>query len=261
MTTSWRSRAGSPITSAGSGSTDTITPVPAATGPSVDAPDEATSPRSTGTRSRATAPESERASSNRSSTIAARWSTSSRMSVEGRADRRDRLVAMAFEVVDAGPDDRQGRAQLVRGVGRELALAPQGFALGDERAADGHERAAGVRRTGPGRDEEGHDAADDEDDEQDVERAHLGRPVADDLEVELVATREPGPRSGRGPGCRRWIVAFWMSRIPVGLDRLDPGQRGAARRAPRLTRSGQVDLLARGVGQQREACPTPARRR
>ena len=45
--------------------------------------------------------------------------------------------AMAHEVVDAAPDDRQRRAQLVARVGGELALASQGGALVGQRSRIG----------------------------------------------------------------------------------------------------------------------------
>ena len=124
--TSWRSRAGSPATTAGCG---------------IDHdPDAAVGGRLAqrrravggdvaevdGTCSSATAPESERASSSRSSTIAVMWRTSSSMSSSADADRRDGLVPVALEVLDAAPDDGQRRPQLVARVGRELALAAQG---------------------------------------------------------------------------------------------------------------------------------------
>ena len=73
--------------------------------------------------------------------------------LERRADRRDRLVAMPLEVLDAAPDDRQRRPQLVAGVGRELALAAQRGALVGQRFADRDERPPGVDRPEP----EGHE--------------------------------------------------------------------------------------------------------
>ena len=56
--------------------------------------------------------------------------------LERRADRRDRLVAVPLEVLDAAPDDGQRRAQLVAGIGGELALAAQRDALVRQRLAD-----------------------------------------------------------------------------------------------------------------------------
>ena len=73
--------------------------------------------------------------------------------LERRADRRDRLVAMPLEVLDAAPDDGQRRAQLVAGVGGELALAAQRDALVGQRLADRDERPARIDRPEPERDQ------------------------------------------------------------------------------------------------------------
>ena len=73
--------------------------------------------------------------------------------LERRADRRDRLGSMALEVVDAAPDDGQRRAQLVAGIGRELALAAEGRALVRQRLADRHQRPARIDGPEPERDQ------------------------------------------------------------------------------------------------------------
>ena len=202
--TSWRSRAGSPATTAGCGSTSTRTPRSVAGLPIAEAPSAATSPRSTGTRSSATAPESERASSSRSSTIAVMWRTSSSMSVERVADRRDRLVAVPLEVLDAAPDDGQRRAQLVAGVGGELALAAQRDALVG-RATRGSGRAPAARRPSPNPNAtmRTRTPADDQHDQDHLERLLLGRPVLDDLDGEDAARRDVdglGQDAHRGVG-------------------------------------------------------------
>ena len=106
-----------------------------------------------GRASRATAPESERARRSRSSTSVVRWWTSASMSLERVADLADRLVAVPPEVLDRAPDDGQRRAQLVAGVGGELALAAERRALRGERLADRHERAARVDGAEADRDE------------------------------------------------------------------------------------------------------------
>ena len=207
--TSWRRRAGSPATTAGCGSTSTRTPRSVAGLPIADAPSAATSPRSTGTRSSATAPESERASSSRSSTIAVMWRTSSSMSSSADPTVADRLVAMPLEVLDAAPDDGQRRAQLVAGVGRELALAAQRDAL-VRRANRGSGRAPAARRSVPNPNATTSDqqAADEQHEQDDLERLLLGRPVLDDLDRVGAAPRDldrlgQDPDRDRVRSCRR----------------------------------------------------------
>ena len=65
--------------------------------------------------------------------------------VERRAHLGHRLVLVQPQVLDAGADDGQRGAQLVAGVGRELALSPERLALGVQRGPDGHQ---GARRVG-----------------------------------------------------------------------------------------------------------------
>ncbi len=177
---------------------------------------------------------------------------------QGGADGRDRFVAMAFEVVDARADDGQRRAQLVRGVGGELALALQGRALGDERLADRDERPAGVGGAGAGRHEQGDHAADDEHGDEHGQRPHLGRPIADDLEVEL----RPAELEALGQHAHGRVgLDDGIADVPRGpvLDRLDPLQQWQARDHARLTGPLEVDLLTRPVGEQQErARPGPA---
>ena len=96
--------------------------------------------------SSAIAPESERASSSRSSTIDVMCPDLVVDVLERRADRRDRLVAMPLEVFDAAPDHGQRRPQFVAGIGREVALSAEGDSLGGQRLADRHERPPGVDR-------------------------------------------------------------------------------------------------------------------
>ena len=75
----------------------------------------------------------------------------------------DRLVAMPPEVLDAAPDDGQRRAQLVAGVGGELALAAQRGALAGQRFADRDEGAPCVDRPEPERDHDDEQPADEQD--------------------------------------------------------------------------------------------------
>ena len=88
-----------------------------------------------------------------------------------RACRRWRRgsVGVAVQVVDAGADDGQRRAQLVRRVGGELALPAQRLALLDERAA-GSGRVRGSRRPRRRltRRASATSATDDQDEDQDV---------------------------------------------------------------------------------------------
>ena len=108
--------------------------------------------------------------------------------LECRADRRDRLGAMPLEVFDAAPDDRQRGPQLVAGVRRELALAPEGGALVGQGLADRHEGAPGVDRPEPEGHEDHDDPAEQQDREHHVERPLLGDPVTHDLDgVRLAA--------------------------------------------------------------------------
>ena len=123
------------------------------------------------------------------------------MSVSAEPTLGDGLLRVALEVLDARPDHGQRRAQLVRGVGGELALAAQRLALVDERLADRHERPVGVGRADAGRDEQRDHAADHEDDHEHLQCPLLGRPVADDLEVERLATERD--RLGQDPDRRR----------------------------------------------------------
>ena len=265
--TSWRSRAGSPATTAGCGSTTTRTPRSVAGLPSADAPSAATSPRSTGTRSSATAPESERASSSRSSTIAVMWRTSSSMSSSAMPTSRDRLVAVALEVLDAAPDDGQRRPQLVAGVGGELALAAERDALVRQRLADRHERPAGV---------DGAEAEGDQDDDDRRRRRSTTSiassvrcsvdPVLDDLDRvgrrrrwhgdvlgqdadrrHVVGRRSVRARSGR-PGR---VGAVALTRRPSAMSGRPGGSRSGAR--PARTALPSVDG-------QRDTCPIRRRR-
>ena len=102
--------------------------------------------------------------------------------LERGTDRRDRLVAVPLEVLDAAPDDGQRRAQLVARVGRELALASQRDALVGQRLADRDERPPRIDGPEPERHEDDDDPADEQDHEHHVERPLLGDPVADDLD-------------------------------------------------------------------------------
>ncbi len=94
-------------------------------------------------------------------------------------------LRVALEVLDSGLDDAQRRAQLVAGVGRELALAAERLADRNEGAGRVHPSADDGRR-------DGDEAADDEDDEQRIERALLGADVLGDLHDK----RAVGPMHG-----------------------------------------------------------------
>ncbi len=104
--------------------------------------------------------------------------------LERRADRLDALRAVAQEVVDAAPDDRQRRPQLVACVGREFALAPQRGPLVGQRFADRNQGAARIHGPEADGDEDDHETSDQQDGEHRLERPLLGGPVLDDLDGE-----------------------------------------------------------------------------
>ena len=248
--TSWRSRAGSPVTTAGCGSTAIATPPSAAGLASADAPSAATSPRSTGTRSSATAPESERASSSRSSTIAVMWRTSASMSSSADADLADRLVLVAVEVLDAAAHDRERGPELVAGVGREVALAAKRGPLVRQRLADRDERPAGVDGPEAERDQDDHDPADQQHDQHRLERPDLGGAVLDDLDRDDLALPR-GDRLGQDPD-RDGIRADGRS-AQVRAGRPGSGDRvvvGQARRHPEV--AGPGDDMVVLVDRERE---------
>jgi hypothetical protein len=93
-----------------------------------------------------------------------------------------RLAAIAAEMLDGAPDDRQRRSQLMARVGGELALTAQGRPLRDERFADRHERPSRVDPAEAHRDEHDEAAAQEEHAEDRVERLLLRRAVLDDLD-------------------------------------------------------------------------------
>ena len=97
------------------------------------------------------------------------------------AHRRDRLVAVTLEVLDATPDHGQRRAQLMARIGRELALAPQRNALVRQRLADRDQRPSRVDGAEPECHEDDDDAAEKQDHEHHVECPLLGDPITDDL--------------------------------------------------------------------------------
>ena len=103
---------------------------------------------------------------------------------EGVPDLAHRAGGVPPQQLHRAPDDRQWGPQLVARVGRELALAPQRGALGRERVADRHERAARVDRPEPRRHEDDHEPADHEHEHEALERPNLGGPVLDDLDEE-----------------------------------------------------------------------------
>ena len=83
-----------------------------------------------------------------------------------------RIVAAASQLGDRGARDRERGPELVARVGGELALAP-------ERLADRHQRAAGVDVAHRDRRREDGQAAAEQDDEQRAQGVHLRGPVAD----------------------------------------------------------------------------------
>ena len=109
----------------------------------------------------------------------------------GRARRRV-PIRLAAQLFDRAADDRQRRAQLVAGVGGEIALASEGVTDRDERPV-GIDPADAERR---GEDEQ---AAGDQHGQQDRQRPDLVRPVADDLDDEDAV----GPLDRRGQDADR----------------------------------------------------------
>ena len=104
-----------------------------------DAPDDATSPRSTGMTlqldgARIRAGEQQQVLDHRGQVVDLVADVGQR-----RADVRYLLLRVPLQVIDARSDDGQRRSQLVRGVRRELALASECLALVDQRLADRHE--------------------------------------------------------------------------------------------------------------------------
>ena len=182
--TSWRRRAASPVTTTGCGSTSTRTPRSAAGLASAVDPSATTSPRSTGIRSSSIAPgvgarEEQEVLDHRRHVADLVVDV-----LEGGADLAHRLGAMPLEVLDAAADDRERRAQLVAGIGGEVALATERHSLVRQRLADRDERAAGVHGPEAEGHDDDHEAADEEHGEHDVERALLRGPVLDDLDQE-----------------------------------------------------------------------------
>ena len=163
MKTSWRSRAASPSTIAGSGSTSTLTSFAPAGLTSDEAAAAATSPRSSGSRSREIAPESDRARRRRSSTSDVRCSTSAPISSSALPTELTGSSACRRRWSSGAPDDGQRRPQLVARVGGELALTAEREALRCERIADRDESAAGVDRPEADRDEDDHGPAEQQD--------------------------------------------------------------------------------------------------
>ena len=152
--------------------------------------------------------------------------------VDGRADLADRLVRVPAEVLGAGPDDGQGRPQLVAGVRREFALVAERVPDRDE-GATGDDGARGEGR------EQRHEPADRQDREERLERVPLGRDVLAHLE------------DVDGPGALD-RHAQDADRRPLDLDRPDvahaglPGglDAGVGRQARRQVEAGRPDDLA-----------------
>ena len=219
-----------------------VTPRSAAIAVSGPTASTATSARSTGARSSSIVPASVRARSSRSSTRAVRWVVSASMSSSAAPTWRDRLVLVAPQVGDAGPDHGERRAQLVAGVGGELALAPQGRLAPVDRGADRHERPAGVDPAG--RDGEGQrgEAAEHEDGEERGEEPLLRDPLADHLDHPLAVAA----RHGQGVDPDRRLVE--RRRARVRRRRLAGGRDATARwggpstssRRPRTEPSGWI---------------------
>ena len=151
----------------------------------------ATSPSSTGWNARSSAPESERASSSRSSTSEVMWPTSASMSSSAWPTSATGWSLVQPEVLDAGADDGQRRAQLVARVSRELALAPERVALG-RAVTRGWAPARGSRRRRPGCSPATSASTPPPKSTRSSESSglDLGRPVLDDLD-DAVATSGP----------------------------------------------------------------------
>ncbi len=109
------------------------------------------------------------------STSSVRWSVSALMSSSVSLCSAIVEFWVALEVLDAAPDDGQRGAQLMAGVGRELALAL-------ERFADRDEGPPGIQGAADHRQAKGGQAPDQEDIEELLEGLGLGRPVGDDLD-------------------------------------------------------------------------------
>ena len=129
MYTSWRRRAASPMTVAGSGSTSNRTPALAGRAPQggrrsgrhvAEIDRQALQADRAGVR----AGEQEQLVDEARQVVDLRSDV-----VERVADLRDGFVSMTPKVFDRCLDDRQRRPQLVAGIGGELALAPQGGPL------------------------------------------------------------------------------------------------------------------------------------
>src|SRR4029079_13222167 len=101
---------------------------------------------------------------------------------------------------DRAADDRQRGPQLVAGVGRELALAAESRTLRPERRAMRDCGRARVDGPEPEGDQDYHQAADQEDAEDRVERLLLGGPVLDHLDVDVAEVPRHSPGRGAGAG-------------------------------------------------------------
>ena len=245
--TSCRRRAGSPVTTAGCGSTSTWTPRSDAGLVRADAPSAATSPRSTGRCSSSMAPESDRASRSRSFDDRGHVADLVVDVLERGADLADRLGLVARQVLDAAPDHGERGAELVTAVGREVALSAKGRALVAERLADRDERPARVHEPEPKGDEDDDEAADQQHRQHHAQRPLLSRPVLDDLDREDVAV----PALGRLRQDPDWRAPD-LGRADVAPGRRgggDGGRLGQARWHPRL---GPADRLPVGPQDQRE---------
>ena len=206
--TSWRSRAGSPATTAGCGSTTTRTPrsvaglpiAGRAVGGDVAEVDRHVLERD---RPRVGAGEQQQVLDDRGHVADLVIDV-----LERRADRRDRLVAMPLEVLDAAPDDGQRRPQLVAGVGRELALAPERGALVGQRLADRHERPPRIDRPEPERDE----------DDDDRRRSAGPRASRRASAARRSGRRRSGRRTSRRPGACTFSVRMRTGVWTVVVD-------------------------------------------
>ncbi len=165
--------------------------------------------------------------------------------VECLADRMDGLVAMALEMLERAPNDRQRGAQLVARVSGELALATERQPLRDERFANGDQRPPRV----DGAEADGHEdddgAADDQDPEDGVERFLLGSAVLEHLQVD-----DPDPRiSALGQDADRHGADLGQANVDPGyLGPVDPGEdRNAGRKLERAA----IESIAGIVGDER----------
>ena len=170
------------------------------------------------------------------------------------ADAGDRVIAVALQMLDAAPDDRQRRAEFVAGIGRELALPAERCPLAGQRFPDRDESPSRIDGPEP----EGHDqdqeAAHEQDDLDDLEGLLLRGPVLDDLDGEDPALRDVdglGQDADRRVGDDRGLDV-----AAGGGRRLDPWLVGKSGRRPLV--AGSQDRIAVRIEDQGVRPGSPA---